>query len=541
MSQKTVTIIRQSKYRVLSIVAGLLILLLSAYTGSDKVAGTKQARPNIIYIMADDMGYSDIGCYGGEVHTPNLDQLAANGIKLRSFYNNARCCPTRASLLTGEYPHTVGMGNMVTNANAKVTPGPYQGYLDDRYPTIAEDLRKAGYQTLMAGKWHVGENPAYWPRKRGFDHYFGLISGANSYYEIIPQEKGKRHVVLEDADFDIPKEGFYMTDAFTDHAIEFLHENKTAQEQKPFFLYLAYTAPHFPIQAYESDISKYEESYQQGWDKIREKRYQRMLQMGVIDKKYKLSPRPDDIPAWNTLKDADKKTWARKMAVYAAMIDRMDQNIGKLIQTLKQNGQYENTLIVFISDNGGCAENVDGRHFNDPSKKIGERGSYLTYDVPWANVSNTPFRKYKRFMHEGGMISPCIIQWPAKIKPKPGYQDGIGHVIDLLPTSLELAGVQDRDLPGMSLSYLWNGAKNPERTFFWEHEGNQAMRKGNWKLVKDKEDASWELYDLSRDPSEMKDLSQVWPDKMNQMQVSYKAWASKVGVRITGNTKEKTK
>lgn len=539
MFQKNLTLIRQPQYWLLFIGTGLLFLLLSAYTGSGKMTDTIQARPNIIYIMADDMGYSDIGCYGGEVHTPNLDQLAANGIKLRSFYNNARCCPTRASLLTGEYPHTVGMGNMVTNANAKVTPGPYQGYLDDRYPTIAEDLKKAGYQTLMSGKWHVGENPAYWPRKRGFDHYFGLISGANSYYEIIPQEKGKRHVVLEDADYDIPKDGFYMTDAFTNHAIEFLYENKSAKESKPFFLYLAYTAPHFPIQAYESDISKYENSYQQGWDSIREKRYQRMLKLGVIDKKYKLSPRPEDIPAWNTQKDADKKTWARKMAVYAAMIDRMDQNIGKLIQTLKQNGQYENTLIVFISDNGGCAENVDGRHFNDPTKKIGERGSYLTYDVPWANVSNTPFRKYKRFMHEGGMISPCIIQWPAKIKPKPGYQEGIGHVIDLLPTSLELAGVQNTNLPGMSLSYLWNGAKNPERTFYWEHEGNQAIRKGNWKLVKDREDASWELYDLSNDPSEMRNLSQIWPDKMNQLLVSYKTWASKVGVRTVTDTKEK--
>ncbi|MDE3253799.1 MAG: arylsulfatase, partial [Bacteroidota bacterium] len=455
MFQKTFNRIKQPGYRIVSVAAGLLILVLSAYTGSVTPTEKKQARPNIIYIMADDMGYSDIGCYGGEVHTPNLDQLAANGIKLRSFYNNARCCPTRASLLTGEYPHTVGMGNMVTGANANVTPGPYQGYLDNRYPTIAEDLKKAGYQTLMAGKWHVGENPAYWPRKRGFDHYFGLISGANSYFEIIPQEKGKRHVVLEDADYPIPQDGFYMTDAFTDYAIEFLNENKSGNEPKPFFLYLAYTAPHFPIQAYEADISKYEDRYLEGWDRIREKRYQRMLQMGVIDNKYKLSPRPDDIPAWNTLKEADKKTWARKMAVYAAMIDRMDQNIGKLIQTLKKNGQYENTLIVFISDNGGCAENVDNRHFNDPTKKIGERGSYLTYDVPWANVSNTPFRKYKRFMHEGGMISPCILQWPARIKPKPGYQEGIGHVIDLLPTSLELAGVQDTHLPGMSLSYLW--------------------------------------------------------------------------------------
>ncbi len=530
MLQRIVTLLKREKNRILFLLTGLLVL--SAYTGSDKVPDKLAARPNIIYIMADDMGYSDIGCYGGEVHTPNLDQLAANGIKLRSFYNNARCCPTRASLLTGEYPHTVGMGNMVTNANAKVTPGPYQGYLDDRYPTIAEDLKKAGYQTYMSGKWHVGEKPDYWPRKRGFDHYFGLISGANSYYEIIPQEKGKRHVVLEDTDYNIPKEGFYMTDAFTDHAIEYLNENKKQKEANPFFLYLAYTAPHFPIQAYESDIVTYEQLYREGWDSIRYQRYRRMLQMGVINKKYKLSPRPDDIPAWETVKEADRKIWSRKMAVYAAMIDRMDQNIGKLIQTLKQNGQYENTLILFISDNGGCAENVDNRHFNDPSKKIGERGSYVTYDVPWANVSNTPFRKYKKFLHEGGMISPCIIQWPAKIKHRPGYLDAIGHVIDLLPTSLELAGVPDPHLPGMSLSYLWDGTSIPSRTYCWEHEGNQAIRQGNWKLVKDQEDASWELYDLSKDPSEMNDLSQKQPGKVKTMMAVYQEWAAKVGVRI---------
>lgn len=486
-------------------------------------------KPNIIYILADDMGYSDIGCYGGEVHTPNIDQLAANGIKLRNFYNNARCCPTRASLLTGQYPHTVGMGHMVTKPNAKVTPGAYQGYLNNEYPTIAEDLQKAGYRTYMSGKWHVGEKPDYWPLKRGFQRYFGLISGASSYYEIIPQEKGIRRVVLDDKDYAIPDTGFYMTDAFTDYAIQFLDENKKEHAADPFFLYLAYTAPHFPIQAHESDIAKYEKMYLQGWDVLREKRYARMKKMGVIDNRYPLTQRPADIPEWSTV--TDKKTWARKMAVYAAMIDRMDQNIGRLIQTLKNNDQYDNTLILFISDNGGCAENVDKRNFNDPTKKIGEKGSYLTYDMPWANVSNTPFKKYKRFMHEGGMISPCIIQWPKKIQPIAGYLNGPAHVIDLLPTALELARVTANDLPGESLSWLWSGKKNNPRTLYWEHEGNKAIRKGNLKLVRDLEDPAWELYDLSKDPAETSNLAANQPELVNDMIAEYQTWAKRVGVR----------
>lgn len=495
------------------------------------VAPSKTQRPNIIFIMADDMGYSDIGCYGSEIKTPNIDQLAANGIKLRSFYNNARCCPTRASLLTGQYPHTVGMGDMVSKATAPIQPGSYQGFLHPGYPTIAEDLKLAGYNTYMSGKWHVGERPEHWPLKRGFEHYFGLISGASSYYEIIPEEKGKRWIVLDDKEYTPPAEGFYMTDAFTDHAIEFLDFQKfnTGDTVKPFFLYLAYTAPHFPIQAYESDIDKYEKLYLQGWDITREKRYQKMIKLGLVDKRYSLTKRPSDIPEWDAV--ANKKEWVRKMAVYAAMIDRMDRNIGRLVAKLKTNGQFENTLIVFISDNGGCAENVANRKLNDPTKKIGARGTYVTYDVPWANVSNTPFRKYKKFMHEGGMITPCIIHWPAKIKPTTGYTDQIGHVMDLLPTSLELAGIKAQDLPGESLSYIWNGKKSSPRTYYWEHEGNRAMRKGNWKLVKDFEDPAWELYDLERDPTESNNLAVTTPQRVGEMLAEYEIWEKKVGVQ----------
>jgi arylsulfatase len=486
-------------------------------------------RPNIIYIMADDLGYSDLGCYGGEVSTPNLDKLAANGIKLKKFYNNSRCCPTRASLLTGQYPHTVGMGGMVGSNQSPIVKGSYQGFLNDSFPTIAEELKKVGYNTYMSGKWHVGERPEHWPLKRGFDRYYGLISGASSFFEITPAERDKRRFVLDDKDYEIPKEGHYMTDAFTDHALGYLDQQKKDHNGKPFFLYLAYTAPHFPLHALEQDIAKYEALYLQGWDVTREKRFQKMKQMGLVDDRYQLTERPDIIPAWENA--TEKKVWARKMAVYAAMIDRMDQNIGRLINKLKANGQYENTMIVFISDNGACAETVNTKLLSDPEKKIGERGSYHIYGEGWANASNTPFKKYKHYMHEGGVVSPCIIQWPAKIKPTKGYSDKIGHVIDLMPTALELSGATSPNLAGNSLSYLWKTGKAPERTYCWEHEGNQAIRKGSWKLVKEFQETYWSLYNLAKDPTELNDLSGVEAARAKAMMEEYAVWFAKVGAR----------
>lgn len=499
-----------------------LILGLLALTNKQSI----NDRPNIIIIMADDMGFSDIGCYGSEISTPNLDKLAANGLKLRNFYNAGRCCPTRASLLTGKYSHAVGMGDMVSFEDQKVPKGNYQGYLDPSVPTIAEDLRSAGYSTYMTGKWHVGESPEYWPLKRGFDRYFGLISGASSFFEVL-KEKRKRFVVQDDKEYILPKEGYYATDAFTDKAIEFVKSNDT--KNKPFFLYLAYTAPHFPLHAYEEDIAKYENFYLQGWDKTRADRFKKMQKIGLLDSRYQLTPRPNDIQAWNEV--TDKKTWARKMAVYAAMIDRMDKNIGELIQSLETSKQLDNTFIIFLADNGGSPENVDDRKLGEPNKRLGERGSYGTYDFQWANVSNTPFKLYKKYMHEGGINSPCIIHWPAKIKPQKDYIDAPSHVIDLLPTSLELAGAKPANVHGKSLSYIWNGEKKPSRTIFWEHEGNKAIRKGNWKLVKELEDADWELYDLGNDPSETKDLASRSTHKVVELKSEYETWARTIGVK----------
>jgi len=509
------------------ILVGCLIVSFILFPSHKKIP--VDSRPNIIYIMADDLGYSDLGCYGGEVNTPNLDQLAANGIKLKKFYNNSRCCPTRASLLTGQYPHTVGMGGMVSLSKGPAEHGPYQGFLNDSFPTIAEELKKVGYSTYMSGKWHVGERPEHWPLKRGFDRYYGLISGASSFFEITPAERDKRRFVLDDKDYEIPKEGHYMTDAFTDYAMGYLDQHKSTRSAKPFFLYLAYTAPHFPLHALEPDIAKYESLYMQGWDKTREKRFQKMKQLGLVDDRYQLTAKPEIIPAWENV--ADKKVWARKMAVYAAMIDRMDQNIGRLINKLKANGQFENTMIVFISDNGACAETVNTKLLSDPEKKIGERGSYHIYGESWANASNTPFKKYKHYMHEGGIVTPCIIQWPAKIKPSKGYSDGTGHVIDLMPTALELSGAKSPNVAGKSLTYLWSKGKDPERTYCWEHEGNQAIRKGNWKLVKEFQETYWSLYNLATDPTEMNDLSGVEATRAKAMLEEYTAWSTKVGVR----------
>jgi len=478
------------------------------------------ATPNIVVILADDMGYSDIGCYGGEIHTPNLDKLAKHGVRFRSFYNAGRCCPTRASLLTGQYPHDAGMGHMVSYADEPIVPGPYQGFLHTDQPTLAEALRSAGYSTYMAGKWHVGERSQHWPRKRGFDRYFGLISGASSYYEIV-EEKRKRVMARDDEAWNPPAKGFYMTDAFTDSALAFIdqHDADRLTANNPFFLYLAYTAPHWPLHAPEAVVAKYESLYLQGWDAIRTSRFERMKTLGVVDSRYTLSARPESIPAWDSVND--KKRWARKMAVYAAMIEIMDDNIGRLIRKLEEKGMLDNTLIVFLSDNGACAESVERRGLNDTAKRVGERGSYTAYGPEWANASNTPFRKYKKFMHEGGIITPCIWHWPQGFTQTGSFLDGTGHVIDLMPTLLRVSRLPiPQGLPGRDLSPLLenkDARSLKERTVYWEHEGNVAIRSGPWKLVRDKEDHAWALYNLENDPVESSDVHDRYPIKVQEL------------------------
>ncbi|MFM7180849.1 MAG: arylsulfatase [Verrucomicrobiales bacterium] len=504
--------------------------------------------PNVVIVLADDMGYSDIGCYGGEVRTPNLDALAKEGLRFTDFYNAGRCCPTRASLLTGLYPHQAGVGHMVSPHKE---PG-YIGHLNDRSVTIAEVLRKAGYHTGCFGKWHVtpfdyatgaADHRDSWPLQRGFDRFVGSLAGGGNYYD--PK------AWMVDNDFKEPGEGFYYTDAVTDAAIEF---TRGAQKDKPVFLYIAYTAPHWPLHVPDAEITKYEGLYDAGWDAIREARYQRMLDMGLVKADWKLSPRDKRVKAWN--ENLPDRTWhTRQMATYAAMITRMDQGIGKLVETLRQSGRFENTLFLFLSDNGGCEEEVkmpSVRRFARPGQDTSRWGNrtdvpagpadtFQSYATPWANVSNTPFRWYKSETHEGGIATPFIAHWPAGIETSRRGRliREPGHLIDLMATCVDISGAaypetygsrEVRPMEGLSLLPAFKG--NPlqrEHPIFFEHEGNQAVRDGKWKLVR-LHKGSWELYNLEQDRSELHDLAAKQPERVKQLEAQWKAWAQRADV-----------
>ena len=510
------------------------IPMMCACTGNKK-----ESPPNILLIVADDMGYSDIGCYGGEAHTPHLDQLAQNGLRFRTFYNNTKSSATRASLMTGLFNHEAGMGN--TSDVANQPPGPYQGYLNENCVTIAQVLKDAGYTTYMSGKWHMGENQAHWPLQHGFDKYFGLISGASSYFELLKEDM-ERVMACDNEPWTPPSEGFYMTQAFSDSAVAFVNRHVQTKRNQPFFLYVAYTAPHFPLHALDEDIAQYAGRFDAGWDTLRSERYRRMLDMGIIDEKYRPTHRTDGIAAWD--ETGEKELWARRMQVYAAQIDRMDQGIGQLVEALKKMNVLDNTLIIFLSDNGGCAGNVSNRNLAIPGVPVGERGSYDSYREPWANLSNTPFRLYKNWLHEGGIITPLIMHWPAKIKSKGDITTKVGHVIDIMATCVDVAcaqypatynGKPVKPLRGESLLPVIMG-KTFERKapLFWEHSGKMAMRDGRMKIVKSK-DQDWELYDLENDPTELADLSASQPEILNSMIIAYQKWAEATGIRQQDN------
>lgn len=516
----------------------LLWLTLSAW------AAAQDKRPNIILIMADDMGFSDIGCYGGEVQTPNLDKLAQNGLRLKQFYNSARCCPSRAALLTGLYPHQAGIGHMTNDPEDSTAfnygvPA-YQGDINNQSVTIAEVLKSAGYQTLMTGKWHLGyHDPSRWPLQRGFDKYYGILAGASNYFH----PTGERGLTLMNKRVEPEGDDFYTTDAFTSYAIKFINENKSAQQKKPFFLYLAYTSPHWPLNALEADVNKYRNKYKAGWDALRKARFDRMKQMGIIDDNLELSSA--DGLEWDCLSPEKKDEMDHRMALYAAQIDRMDQNIGKLIATLEANGELENTLIMFVADNGACAE---GGQLGGGSKDLlGTReGYFLSYGQSWANVSNTPFRRYKHWVHEGGMSSPLIIHWPSKMAAtvKGRLTDQYGFFQDIMATCVEAAkaaypkkikGHTIVPMQGTSLLPLVSGKDKPVhlQPIFWEHEGNAAVRIGDLKLVKaydPQQSNKWELYDLNKDRSELHDLAASRPGVVKELFQKYDSWAKRVGV-----------
>ncbi len=492
-----------------------------------------QERPNIILIMADDMGFSDIGSFGGEVKTPNLDNLATNGLRFSQFYSAARCCPSRASLLTGLYPHMAGMGWM-TGVDMR-EPG-YPGDLSNNCVTIAEVLKTAGYATFATGKWHVSENVKYegskhnWPLQRGFDKYYGIIPGAANYFEPVGLTSGNKQVFASNE--------FYLTDAISDTATSYIRKHVAEKFKSPFFLYVAYNAPHWPLHAKKEDIQKYMKIYSKGWDKLREERYERQQKMSIIKPSTTLTARDSVVPAWKDIPRPERQLLIKRMAIYAAQIDCMDQGIGRIVETLKKNHIFNNTLILFISDNGGSAERISRE--DKSIDALGKKVSYESYRIQWANLSNTPFKRYKSSLHEGGIASPCIISWPQKIEGKGIIITTPAHLIDLMPTFLSVSastyptvykGHEISPLPGKDLTGVFQGKKLSERPIFWEHEAYRALRFGKWKLVskgkaKPPYTSNWELYDMSIDRSETNDLAAQFPEQVNKMEKMWNEWAA---------------
>ncbi len=528
-------------------------------------------KPNLVVILVDDMGFSDIGCYGSEIHTPNLDRLAGGGLRFSQFYNCARCCPTRASLLTGLYPHQAGVGHMTGIYGDHPS---YQGHLNDRCVTIPEALKESGYRTYMAGKWHVGGDysvgdPAQWPRvagdakhpipiQRGFDEHYGTLCGAGSFFEPPTLIHNDRFIPMA----DLP-EDYYYTDAIGEESARMVASGDT---EKPFFLYMAHTAPHWPLHAPEETIAKYLGRYRSGWDKLREARYESILAAGLLDSKWPLSPRDPQATPWADEKRTDWQD--QRMAVYAAQIEHMDRAVGRLISQLEILGQLDNTLIFFMSDNGGCAEFLredpppnahpgqyvrplrDGRTTrvgNFAGQLPGGAETFMSYDVSWSNASNTPFRKHKHWIHEGGISTPLIAHWPERIQTT-GIRHAPGHVIDIMASCLDAAGAtypstyQGRDitpLEGESLLPVFdNQLWARQNAIFFEHQGCAGLREGDWKLVREASGGGdrgdwygpWELYNMADDRTELNDLAQANAPRAAQLLAQWETQCGRLGV-----------
>lgn len=512
--------------------------------------------PNILIILNDDMGFSDIGCYGGEIETPNLDRLASGGLRYSQFYNTARCSPSRASLLTGLHPHQTGIGILTYDTG----PEGYAGDLNKNCVTIAEVLKGKDYKTYLSGKWHIARNltqpTGSWPMQRGFDAFFGTIIGAGSFYNPNTLTRGNENIEHE-AEQD---PAFFYTDAISDQAAEYVRTHKRDNPDAPFFQYVAYTAPHWPLHAHEEDIAKYKGRFDAGWDKLREQRLARLVKDGIIHPSWRLTDRDPTQPPWT---EAEHREWLlRCMEVYAAQIDRMDQGIGRIIRALEETGQFDNTLIIFLSDNGACAEDIPQgvtakelvdqlmiakaktrtgepvRFGNYPDITPGGEDTYQSYGTAWANLSNTPFRLYKHWIHEGGIATPLIMHWPQGIKDAGGLRHHPGQLPDIMATILDVTGAAypreygGNAIPpceGESLAPSFMSDDTERGPLFWEHEGNAAVRVGKWKLVRNYP-AAWELYDLNADRTEMHDIAAQHPDRVREMSAQYAAWAERCGV-----------
>lgn len=500
-----------------------------------QVKSDSKAAPNIILIMADDMGFSDLGCYGGEIQTPVLNRLAENGVRYSQFYNAARCCPTRASLLTGVYPHQAGMGWM-TNANMG-TPA-YQGDLSKNVATIAEVLKTAGYGTYMTGKWHVsntrkddGGVTDNWPAQRGFDRFFGIVGGAGNYFKLPVYSNNQKYP---------SPENFYFTHAVTDSSVMFIDRHLQQKSGNPMFMYVAYTSPHWPLHALKQDIEKYRGVYDEGWDALREKRLKRQYELGLWENEIALTPRDEKVPVWDSLTKKEKEDFALRMSIYAAQIDAMDQGIGRIVKKLGETGQLDNTVIFFLTDNGGCAEFISSGKSKDLTGNLAE--TFESYRINWANVSNTPFREYKHWIHEGGVRTPLIVHWPKGIDPslKNSFVRDYAHLTDIMATCVDVSGAKYPEelngkkivsAQGTSLAPHFSKQKNGRGPIFWEHEANIGMRRNDWKLVaKTPENAKFnpenlELYNIKNDPTELKNLAAVYPEKLDSMYKAWEKWA----------------
>lgn len=498
-------------------------------------------RPNVVLILADDMGYSDLGFMGSGIETPNIDRLAKNGLIYPRFYNAGRSCPTRASLMTGLYAHQTGLGWM-TSSNLGA-PG-YTGDMNDQCVTIAQALKQTEYSCYMTGKWHVTydkfmqpEGPKHnWPIQRGFDRFFGHLSGGGSYFNT-------KTITSDNEQITIP-EDFYLTNAITDSTVSFMNHHFKTKKDIPFFFYVAYYAPHRPLNALQKDIDKYRGKFMNGWDKNREQRFEKLKSIGMIHPNSTLSKRDEKIPAWESLTYDEKKIWDARMAVYAAQIDCMDQGIGKIISTIEKNGELNNTIFIFLSDNGGCAESQGGNLTLEELPLLGNENPAQSYRINWANVSNTPFREYKHYVNEGGISTPLIVSWPQKIKNKGKIVNQVGHIIDLMPTILDVAGAKyplhfnGHDIQPMQGKSLISSIYNKNFTrepLFFEHEANRAVIDGDWKLVsmgkqKAPYEGVWELYNLKDDRTETKNLIDKYPEKAKQLEQLWQKWAQKNNV-----------
>ncbi|WPQ65810.1 arylsulfatase [Chitinophaga sancti] len=549
-------------FSAVTVCAGVVLLFsLGGFKKADPPK--KKIRPNIVVILADDMGFSDVGCYGGEINTPNINYLAENGIRYTQFYNTSRCCPTRASLLTGLYNHQAGIGKMT---DAEDEPG-YLGHITENAVTLAEVLKAAGYHTAMSGKWHVSNTdgqpdpkeqlnwlnhhttyPAFspiaqYPTSRGFEKFFGTIWGVVDFYDPFSLVSGTTPIK------EVPKD-YYHTDAIADTAVAYI--KGYADDDKPFFLYVAENAPHWPLHALPEDIAKYKDTYKGGWEAVREARYKKMVKLGLIDSATtKLSPRFKDEQSWAS--NPDKEWDAAAMATHAAMIDRMDQGIGRIIKALKETNQLDNTLIVFLSDNGASAEicnhygpgfdrpneTRDGRKIEYADKKAmpGPETTYYSIGPRWANVANTPYRYWKAESFEGGIHTPMIAFWPKGITAKKGgFSKQVGHVMDFMNTFIEMAGAKYpanynghaiQAGNGVSLVPSFKGQLvTGHEELFNEHFGARYARVGNWKLVSASNDSTWHLFNLEKDRSETNDLAAQEPLRVKELEGLWREWAN---------------